>query len=97
MLSFITTFRVVALLEGISYILLLFIASPIKWLANDPQYVKLLGMPHGILFIAYICLAFTLKKEFTWNKKEFSIVLLASIIPFGTFYIDKKYLKNTTL
>lgn len=97
MLSFITTFRVVALLEGISYILLLFIASPIKWLANDPQYVKLLGMPHGILFMAYICLAFTLKKAFTWNKKEFNIVLLASIIPFGTFYIDKKYLKNTTL
>ena len=96
MFSFFNTFRIVALLEGISYILLLFIASPIKWLANDPQYVKLLGMPHGILFIAYVCLAFTLRKEFKWNTKEFLIVLIASIIPFGTFYIDKKYLKNAT-
>ena len=49
-------------------------------------------MPHGILFIAYVALAFLFKKEFSWTKKEFLIVLLASIIPFGTFYIDRKYL-----
>ena len=47
-------FRLTALLEGISYILLLFIAVPIKYFLDDPTYVKLLGMPHGILFIAYI-------------------------------------------
>lgn len=93
MLSFINIFRIVALFEGVSYILLLFIATPIKYLANDPQYVKLLGMPHGILFIAYIALAFAFKKDFSWNKKQFLMVLLASIIPFGTFYIDRHYLK----
>lgn len=94
MFSFINLFRIVALLEGISYILLLFIATPIKYLANDPQYVKLLGMPHGILFIAYIALAFVFKNDFSWNNKQFIKVLLASIIPFGTFYIDKHYLKT---
>ena len=47
-------FRLTALLEGISYILLLFIAVPIKYLWDDPTYVKFLGMPHGILFIGYI-------------------------------------------
>lgn len=92
MISYINTFRIVALLEGVSYILLLFIATPIKYLAQDPQYVKFLGMPHGILFIAYIVLAFVFKKEFSWNNKQLLIVLLASIVPFGTFYIDKKYL-----
>ncbi|MCF7568701.1 DUF3817 domain-containing protein [Sabulilitoribacter arenilitoris] len=93
MFSFINIFRIVALFEGLSYILLLFIATPIKYLANNPQYVKLLGMPHGILFIAYIVLAFVFKKDFSWNKKQFAMVLLASIIPFGTFYIDKHFLK----
>jgi integral membrane protein len=88
-------FRVIAFLEGLSYLLLLFIATPIKYFAEDPQYVKMLGMPHGLLFIGYVILAFLLKSSYKWNNKTFLIVLLASIIPFGTFYIDKKYLKNT--
>jgi len=92
MFSSLKFFRVVALLEGVSYLLLLFIATPIKYLLNDPQYVKLLGMPHGILFIAYIALAVLFKKQFLWTNKTFLIVLIAAIIPFGTFYIDRKYL-----
>ncbi len=47
-------FRITALLEGVSYLLLLFIAVPIKYLFEDPQYVKMLGMPHGILFMASV-------------------------------------------
>jgi len=87
-------FRVVSFLEGTSYLLLLFVAVPIKYWMNDPQYVKLLGMPHGFLFVGYIVLAFLLKPEMKWNIKKFGIVLLASIIPFGTFYVDKKYLRD---
>lgn len=94
MFSSINIFRIVALLEGISYLLLLFIATPIKYLSGDPQYVKLLGMPHGMLFITYIIMAIMLKKDFKWNTKELLIVLVASIIPFGTFYVDRKYLKT---
>tara|TARA_R110002049_G_scaffold87533_2_gene221910 strand:+ start:3437 stop:3727 length:291 start_codon:yes stop_codon:yes gene_type:complete len=93
MFSFISIFRIIALLEGVSYILLLFIATPIKYILHEPQYVKLLGMPHGILFIAYVSLAFLFKKDFNWTNKQFGLVLLASVIPFGTFYIDRKYLK----
>ena len=87
-------FRVVAFLEGVSYLLLLFIATPIKYMVGDPQYVKMLGMPHGLLFIGYIVLAFLLKNEYKWNNRTFIVVLIASLIPFGTFYIDKKYLRN---
>ncbi|GAA0745398.1 MULTISPECIES: DUF3817 domain-containing protein [Gaetbulibacter] len=94
MFSLFNTFRIVAFLEGLSYILLLFIATPIKYLADDPQYVKLLGMPHGLLFIAYIILAIMVGSEMNWSKKTSAIVLVASIIPFGTFYIEKKYLKT---
>ncbi len=86
------TFRFIAILEGISYILLL-IATPIKYFLHNEQYVKALGMPHGILFIIYITLAFFIQKQLDWDKKNFIIIMIASIIPFGTFYVDYKYLK----
>ena len=87
-------FRFIAFLEGLSYIILLFIAVPIKYLLNDPTYVKLLGMPHGILFVVYIILSVIGKNNFKWSYLEFFIVSAASLIPFGTFYIDKKYLRG---
>lgn len=95
MFSLLNIFRIVAFLEGLSYILLLFIATPIKYFADNDQYVKLLGMPHGMLFILYIILAFMIRPDFKWDKQEFTKVLIASIIPFGTFYIERKYLRTT--
>ena len=95
MFSLFNSFKVTALLEGISYILLLFVAVPIKYLTDDPQYVKLLGMPHGWLFMAYIVLAIILASQLKWTTKTLLIVLAASVIPFGTFYIDRAYLKKT--
>ena len=89
-----TFFRVVSFLEGTSYLLLLFVAVPVKYWMNDPQYVKLLGMPHGLLFVSYTVLAFLLKSELNWSIKKLGVVLIASILPFGTFYVDKKYLRD---
>jgi len=94
MKSLLNVFRIVALLEGVSYILLLFVAVPVKYLKDDPQYVKLLGMPHGLLFIGYIILAIMLSYELNWKGKTKLHVLLASVIPFGTFVVDRKYLKE---
>jgi integral membrane protein len=88
------TFRIVAFLEGGSYLLLLFIAVPLKYWGGDESFVKLLGMPHGLLFISYLILAFLIKENEKWGNKDFGIIMLASILPFGTFYIDWKYLKN---
>lgn len=85
-------FRSIAFLEGLSYLLLLFVASPLKHFYDDPYYVKLLGMPHGILFIGYFILSFLIKKRMKWRKNVFLIVLLSSIIPFGTFYVEYKYI-----
>ena len=96
MFTFFNIFRIIALLEGISYVLLLFIATPLKYFTGDEQYVKLLGMPHGILFILYVILAFMLKKELKWTTKIFTRILLAAIIPFGTFFIRKYYLNTKT-
>ena len=90
----INVLRVISYLEGISYILLLFIAVPIKYYANDPSLVKLLGMPHGLLFVAYVILSLVSSKEYRWNSKKTLVVLISSVIPFGTFYVDYKYLKT---
>ena len=84
-------FRITALCEGISYLLLLFIAVPIKYIYDNEFYVQLLGMPHGILFLLYIILAYKIKKDIDWNMFDFMIVITASLIPFGAFYIDRKY------
>jgi len=86
-------FRFIAIIEGLSYILLL-IATPIKYLLDNEQYVKALGMPHGILFILYIVFAVLIQKKMNWNNKDLIIVMLASIVPFGTFYIEYKYFKS---
>ena len=86
-------FRIVSFLEGISYLLLMSLGLYYKYALNDPSFVKMFGMPHGILFMLYIILAIMIKKEMNWNNKTLGIVLVASILPFGTFYIDKKYLR----
>jgi len=85
-------FRIIAALEGVSYILLI-LAMPIKYLLHNEQYVKALGMPHGILFLLYIGLAVILQKKMNWNNKSLIIIMMASVVPFGTFYVDYKYLK----
>ena len=87
-------FRIVAFLEGLSYLLLLFIAVPIKYIHGNDSFVKILGMPHGLLFTVYIILAIYLTISQKWNIKDSAIIIIASLIPFGTFYIDRKYLKK---
>ncbi|MDG1849784.1 MAG: DUF3817 domain-containing protein [Flavobacteriales bacterium] len=86
-------FRWIAFLEGLSYLLLLFIATPAKYIYDDPSYVKMLGMPHGLLFVAYVCFAFYFMQMRKWPIKALFVVLLGAVIPFGTFYVDKKYLR----
>jgi len=90
----INIYRLTAFLEGVSYIFLLFVAVPIKYLLNEALYVKILGMPHGILFILYVLLSIIAKIKYNWNFRKFLFISIASLVPFGTFYIDKKYLKK---
>jgi integral membrane protein len=87
-------FRSISLLEGVSLLILLFVAMPLKYIWGNPQYVRVVGMAHGLLFIAYIIFAIMTKFKLNWKIETLFIVFIASIIPFGTFYIDKKYLSN---
>ena len=69
-----TIFRIVSFLEGISYLLLLFVAVPIKYFQGNDEYVKMLGMPHGILFMLYIVLAIVMQTSLKWKTKDFAII-----------------------
>lgn len=90
-------FKQIAFWEGISLLLLFFVAMPIKYILKEPIFVKYIGLAHGILFITYIVWATYLKFKLNWKWVTFAIICLASFIPFGTFNIERKYLnrKNT--
>lgn len=87
-------FKIIAFLEGVSLLLLLFIAMPMKYFLNKPELVSSVGMAHGVLFIAYIVLATVLMMDKKWGLKVYALICLASIIPFGTFIVENKFLKE---
>ncbi len=86
-------FSAVALAEGVSFILLMFVAMPLKYLADMPAAVKYTGWAHGILFIAYFIFLAEVKSTAKWNLKKTALAALASLLPFGTFVLDKKIIK----
>jgi len=87
-------FRIIAITEGISFLVLLLIAMPLKYFANMPLAVKYVGWAHGILFVAFLIFALLtkliLKKKFSWLIKAF----IASILPFGTFVLESQMKKQ---
>ena len=88
-----TAFRLIAFFEGLSYVLLIFVGVPLKYINGDVTIVKTLGMPHGFLFMAYISFTIVMRLDHSWFKKHFILISLASIIPFGTFIVEHKLRK----
>lgn len=87
--------RIIAFLEGLSLLVLTGIAVPMKYAGNDPSLVKTMGPIHGLLFLLFIINTISVGIEYKWRFKETTWkVLLACIIPFGTFYIDRKILRK---
>ncbi len=87
--------RLLALLEGLSLIALVFIAMPVKYMGSDPTLVKVIGPIHGVLFILFVLYTINVSIEENWSFGRTTWkVLLASIIPFGTFYVDRTILRR---
>ena len=86
----IQTLRVVGLLEGLSFLLLLFIAMPMKYMFDNPILGKYVGMGHGVLFILFLIVLFTVCEKQKWSITIFLMGLAASILPFGPFVFDRK-------
>jgi integral membrane protein len=87
--------RIIGFLEGISFLLLLFIAMPMKYLFNNPEPTRMIGSVHGALFLLFLINAISVSIAENWQFKTRTWkVILASVLPFGTFYIDNKILSK---
>lgn len=87
--------RIVGYLEGISLLILTCIAMPLKYWRGDPAWVKALGPVHGILFLLFVINTLSVAVEQRWKFSQTTWkVLIACVIPFGTFYIDKHILNK---
>lgn len=87
-------FRKVGIAEGISFVLLLGIAMPLKYIWDMPKAVTYMGWAHGVLFIWYIYLAYMASQEYRWPFKWSILAFLAALLPFGPFLFDKVFLKE---
>lgn len=83
-------FRVISAIEGLSYLLLVFIAMPVKYIGENPYPVKVFGMIHGVLFIIFMISLFETKLRKSWDVGFVFQLFVLSLIPFGAFFIEKK-------
>ena len=86
--------RIIAFLEGISFILLLGVAMPLKYFAGIPQAVRIVGMAHGVLFVLFVLLLIQVATEKSWSFKKSALSFLSSLVPFVTFYADSRWFRN---
>ena len=86
-------FRAVAFLEGCSFILF-GITMPLKYIMGMPKPNYIVGMAHGVLFISYIILLALVAFQDKWTLKKTVLAFIASLVPFGTFYADKKLFRE---
>jgi len=86
--------RIIGLVEGVSFLIILFVTMPLKYIWEMTEPNKIVGMAHGVLFIGYCVLVVLVGFRFKWKLLTIFWALLASIIPFGTFVADKKIFKE---
>lgn len=86
--------RLVAFLEGVSFLVLLGIAMPLKYLAGQPLAVRHVGMAHGVLFVLYMLLLLAATLEHRWSVRKFGLGFLVSLVPGGTFWADKRLFRE---
>lgn len=83
--------RVIALIEGVSFLLLLFIAMPLKYMASIPEPVAIIGMIHGVLFVLYILALLNAMIAYRWSILRGLIAFILASVPFGTFWLDRQW------
>ena len=90
-------FRKIAVAEGVSFLVLLLVAMPLKYMADMPMAVTIAGSIHGLLFVSFMILAYMSKEEYKKNFKWMLKAFIASILPFGTFVMDKEWKKEAAI
>lgn len=88
----IKAFRLISTLEAISFLVLLGIAMPLKYIWHMPEMVRIVGTAHGALFVLYVLGAIYMFKKLNWTLTQLFIAIMCSVLPFGPFYVERKYL-----
>lgn len=86
--------RVIGTWEGVSFLVLLLIAMPLKYFAGWPLAVRIVGLAHGVLFLLYVWAAIQATLEYRWALRRLALLLLASVLPAGPFVADAKILRR---
>ena len=82
--------RIVTLLEAISFLILLFVAMPLKYVWGMPLAVKIVGMAHGVLFVLFCIALYRVMMQTNWPFKRAALLFIASLLPFVPFFIDRR-------
>ncbi|MBA3453193.1 MAG: DUF3817 domain-containing protein [Deltaproteobacteria bacterium] len=90
MSSALKAFRAISLTEGVSYVVLMGIAMPLKYAAGIPSAVRTVGMVHGVLFVAFVIALAVCAKVERWNAKQIGIAMIAALLPFGAFWLERR-------
>jgi integral membrane protein len=86
----IPSLRLTALVEGVSFLVLLFVAMPLKYFAGMPAAVKMAGWVHGVLFIAFVAALLWTMVVARWRLSRGALVFVAALLPFGPFVVDRR-------
>lgn len=87
-------FKWISLIEGCSFLILLFIAMPLKYMIDMPMAVKIVGWTHGVLFVIYMYVVFPTAHKLKWNFSRTFFALIAAVLPFGPFIFDRNLKKS---
>ncbi len=83
-------FRLVSLIEGFSYVGLLGVAMPLKYVAGNAGAVRVAGMIHGVLFVLFCAALFSVATNRDWKLKQIAVALIAALVPLGAFWLEHR-------
>lgn len=89
--------RKIGIAEGVSFLVLLLVAMPLKYMFDFPLAVKYVGWAHGLLFVSFVALAWFVKETYNWPLKKFLLAFVAAWLPLGTFVYDKQLKKEEAI
>lgn len=93
-MSLLLALRTVGIIEGISFLILLCIAMPLKWIYGQPEMVRYVGSIHGVLTIVYVYLLIKVTAQMKWSLKTAALAFIASLLPLGMLYAEFKIFRN---
>ncbi|MFB4313124.1 DUF3817 domain-containing protein [Actinomadura sp. 21ATH] len=92
-MDIVRAFRIVSIAEAASFLLLLLVAMPMKYIGDMPVAVSITGAVHGVLFLAYVGLAVGARETLGWDMKRTLLALIASVLPVAPFFVERHWIK----